>query len=199
HDWREAMLWLLLCVFIDGVDGTFARWWRVKEVLPQVDGKTIDYVIDFATYAIIPAYFFYQAEMVSEAWRLPCTFIILLVSAIYYGIDGMVSDDLYFVGFPVMWNVAILFLFFVFQFPPAGNVAYILLLAILHFVPVKFPYPSRTPDFRIPTIIATVLLIGALMGVLWVYPAREAWLTGLSTAGVVYFTVVSIWATFFKK
>ena len=76
---------------------------------------------------------------------------------------------------------------------------FLIVLAILHFVPVKFPYPSRTPDFRIPTIIATVLLIGALMGVLWVYPAREAWLTGLSTAGVVYFTVVSIWATFFKK
>ncbi len=199
HDWRGAMFWLLLCLFIDGVDGTFARLWRVKEVLPQVDGKTIDYVIDFATYAIIPAYFFYQAEMVSEGWRLPCTFIILLVSAIYYGIDGMVSDDLYFIGFPVMWNVAILFLFFVFQFPPAGNVAYIIFLAILHFVPVKFPYPSQTLDFRWLTVGVTVLLIAALIGILWIYPARQGWLTALAIGGAVYFAAMSIWATWIKK
>ena len=36
---------------LDGIDGTFARMAKVKEVLPHVDGKMIDYVIDFFTYA----------------------------------------------------------------------------------------------------------------------------------------------------
>lgn len=195
HDWSAAMLWLMLCLFIDGVDGTFARMWRVKEVLPQVDGKMIDYVIDFATYAIIPAYFFYQAEMVWEEWRLPCTFIILMVSALYYGLDGMVSDDLYFVGFPVLWNIAILFLFFIFEFPPAGNVAYIIALAILHFVPIKFPYPSRTVRFRWLTLTVTVLLIGSIIGILLLYPERHLGLQGVCILSAIYFGVVGVWAT----
>lgn len=199
HDWSSAMLWLVLCQFIDGIDGTFARIWKVKEVLPHVDGKMIDYVIDFATYAIIPAYFFYQAEMVWEAWRLPCTFLILLVSAIYYGIDGMVSDDYYFIGFPVMWNIAVLFMFFVFQFPPAGNVAFIVFLAVLHFVPIKFPYPSRALHFRWPTIIVTVVLIASMIGVLLVYPERNSILTWICILSAVYFGALGVWATWIKK
>ncbi len=199
HDWSGAMLWLLLCLFIDGIDGTFARLWNVKEVLPHVDGKMIDYVIDFATYAIIPAYFFYQAEMVWEEWRLPCTFLILMVSALYYGLDGMVSDDLYFIGFPVMWNIAILFLFFILDFPPAGNVAYIVILAILHFVPIKFPYPSRATSYRWLTIGVTVLLIASLVVLLLQYPERNEILRWVAILSAIYFGWIGIWATWIKK
>ena len=59
-DWRTAMLWLIAALIIDGLDGTFARLAKVKKVIPYMDGTTMDYVIDFATYAIIPAYMFYQ-------------------------------------------------------------------------------------------------------------------------------------------
>ena len=41
EDWRGAMLWLFLALFIDAIDGTFARWCKVKEVLPGMDGKMI--------------------------------------------------------------------------------------------------------------------------------------------------------------
>ncbi|MEM9820270.1 MAG: CDP-alcohol phosphatidyltransferase family protein, partial [Bacteroidota bacterium] len=50
QNWREAMLWLVLCLVIDGLDGSLARVFKVGEVLPYMNGKTIDYVIDFATY-----------------------------------------------------------------------------------------------------------------------------------------------------
>ena len=124
-DWRAAMGWLIVCQFIDGVDGALARKFRVKEVLPNINGTTIDYVIDFATYAIIPAYFFYSAELVNYAWVLPLAFLILLVSAIYYGKEGMVSDDYYFIGFPVMWNVVVFYLVFIFEAPHWFNAAII--------------------------------------------------------------------------
>ena len=63
-DYRAAMLWMLATLVIDGVDGTFARMARVGEVLPEVSGKTIDYVIDFFTYCILPAY--------RSTWLLRC-------------------------------------------------------------------------------------------------------------------------------
>ena len=90
EDWRTAMLWLFLALFIDGVDGTFARLFRVQEVLPGMDGKTIDYVVDFITYALIPAYFFFMADLVPGVWGLFMSFLMLLVAAIYYGKTGMV-------------------------------------------------------------------------------------------------------------
>ena len=197
--WREAMLWLLVCLVIDGVDGTFARLFKVKEVLPHMDGKTIDYVIDFATYAIIPAYFFHQAELVNEDWALPCTAIILLVSAIYYGKDGMVSNDMYFVGFPVLWNMVVFFMFFVFNFSSTGNVILIITFAILHFVPIKFVYPSQGQRFKKLTIFNTVIFIAASVATLYIYPKKNFWLSSSVIATGVYYGLMAIYNTWIEE
>ncbi|MFK7807812.1 MAG: phosphatidylcholine/phosphatidylserine synthase [Saprospiraceae bacterium] len=194
-DWPQAMLWLLLCLFIDGVDGTFARLFRVKEVLPHVDGKTIDYVIDFATYAIIPAYFFYMAEVVDEFWRLPCVVIILLVSALYYGKDGMVSSDNYFIGFPVMWNMVVFFMVFIFPQIPLLQTAMVFIFAILHFVPIKFVYPSQNSRFMKTTIAVTaVFFITVLLSVFY-YPLVPIWVKGLAYGTVGYYAGMAIYMT----
>ena len=64
-DFRSAMLWMFVSLVIDGVDGTFARFFQVSRVLPQMSGKTMDYVIDFTTYGVIPAYFFFSSAVTS--------------------------------------------------------------------------------------------------------------------------------------
>ncbi|MEM9916634.1 MAG: phosphatidylcholine synthase [Bacteroidota bacterium] len=198
-DWRSAMIWLMVCLLVDGIDGTFARMFRVREVLPKVDGKTIDYVIDFATYAIIPAYFFYQAQLVPEAWRLICTFCILLVSALYYGKEGMVSEDMHFVGFPVLWNMVVFYQVFIFQISEMGHVAIVFIFAILHFVPLKFAYPSQMSRHRILTIVLTVLLIVDLLAILYIYPERNFWLSKLAVITAWAFGIMAIYDTWFEK
>ena len=197
HDWREAMLWLVVCQLVDGIDGTFARLFKVKEVLPFMDGKSIDYVIDFATYAIIPAYFIYQVELVSGHWNLACTFIILLVSAIYYGKDGMVSDDMCFVGFPVMWNLVAFYLVFVFHLPEWGNAVTILFFAILHFVPVKFPYPSRSLRGRKLLLVVAGIGIVAGLWLIWIYPEENEVLRWITIIGIAFYGLISLRETFF--
>ena len=198
QDWRQAMLWLVLCLIIDELDGSLARVFRVKEVLPYMDGKTIDYVIDFATYAIIPAYFFYEAHLVSEAWRLPCTAIILLVSALYYGKQGMVTDDLYFLGFPVLWNMVVFYLLFVFPFESTGNVVLVFFFAILHFLPIKFVYPSQGRRFRRLSIGVTIVFIATLAAILWFYPQRIFWLTLLAYLTAGYYALMAIYNTWIE-
>lgn len=198
HDWQEAMAWLVLCQIIDGVDGALARAFSVKEVLPYMDGQTIDYVIDFATYAIIPAFLFYEAELVTETWRLPCTALILLVSALYYGKKGMVSEDKYFVGFPVMWNMVIFYLIFVAQCSALLNGILIVFFAILHFVPIKFVYPSRGTRFSIPTIIVTLIFIATLISLVWYYPQRPLSLIVLAWSTLAYYTVMAVYNTWWE-
>lgn len=199
QDWRVATFWMLLTLVIDGVDGTFARMANVKEVLPGIDGKTIDYVIDFCTYAIIPTYFFYQSGLVEDQYAIPVSVLILLVSSIYYGRDGMVSDDFYFIGFPVMWNMVILLMFFVFQFSSSVNIALIIFFSIIHFVPIKFVYPSRAPRLQKLTISATVVLLASLIAVVFIYPATQFWLNALVWAAILYFAALAFYDTYIHK
>lgn len=195
-NWRAAMAWLFAALLIDGIDGTLARKFKVAEALPQVDGKTIDYVVDFANYAIIPAYFFYMAELVSPAWNLPLTFVILLVSAVYYGKAGMVSADYYFVGFPVMWNMVVFFLIFIFSFGHFGNALIIIFFAALHFVPLKFAYPSRATRFKTLTMVFTVIILLAMITAVWLYPLVPLWLKFTACACLVYFGGLALLDTF---
>lgn len=195
-NWRAAMAWLLVALFIDGIDGTFARRFKVEEVLPNINGKTIDYIIDFATYAIIPAYFFYMAELVDPAWNLPLTFLILLVSAIYYGKEGMVSEDYYFIGFPVMWNVVVFFLLFIFYLSELGNAAIIVIFSIMHFLPIKFAYPSRATRLQTLTIIFTIIILLAMILAVWFYPNVPIWLKWTAVGSLTYFGLLAVVDTF---
>ena len=195
-NWRAAMAWLFVALLIDGIDGTFARMFKVEKVLPNMDGKIIDYVIDFATYAIIPAYFFYMAELVDPAWNLPLTYLILLVSAIYYGKEGMVSDDYYFMGFPVMWNVVIFYLIFIFSLNELGNAAIIIIFAIMHFLPIKFAYPSRATNLKTLTLIFTAIILLTMILAVWFYPNVPAWLKWISIASLAYFGLLAVVDTF---
>ncbi len=197
-NWRVAMAWLLVALLIDGIDGTLARKFKVAEVLPNISGKTIDNVIDFASYAIIPGYFFYMAELVDPGWNLPLTFLILLVSAIYYGKEGMVSDDYYFIGFPVMWNIVIFYLVFVFSLSLWGNAAIIIVFAILHFLPIKFAYPSRATRLRVLTIIFTALILLVMPIIVWLYPNVPGWLEWIAIGNLAYFGGLAVVDTFRK-
>ena len=199
HDWHTALLWLIVCFIIDGLDGTFARWANVKEVLPDWDGKTIDYVIDFCAYAVVPAYFMYEAPMFGDAWRLPIVAIVLLTSAMYYGKMGMVSSDNYFIGFPVLWNFVIFYQFFIFQLGETANIISTLLLCVLHFVPIKMPYPSQSMGYRWLHMTALAVTGAVYVVVLYTYPLVNPVLKWLSVAFLVYIAIWTGLATSTKK
>ena len=193
-DYRACMFWMLATLVIDGIDGTFARMARVKEVLPRVDGKTIDYVIDFFTYAILPAYLFYVAVDTPYWPRLLSCFAMLLSAAIYYGLEGMVSaDGRHFVGFPVLWNMVVfVFIFVVPELGPGPVHVIVILLAILHFVPILVPYPSRGGRWWAATLTAVVVFVGSAVACVWFYPGVPGWAKWLNLASIAYLVLVTV-------
>ncbi|MBK7408844.1 MAG: CDP-alcohol phosphatidyltransferase family protein [Saprospirales bacterium] len=193
---REATLWLVASQLIDGFDGTLARWVNVEKVLPHMSGKTIDMVIDFANYALIPAYFLYESGLLAAPYHGLAAGLILLVSALYYGKDGMVSEDYHFVGFPVMWNLVVFFLYFVLHLSPTANFLLVVFFAILHFVPIKFAYPSRAGQLRWPTLPLGVIWICLAAAILWIYPETSSWLNGAVLLVLGYFGVLAVKDTF---
>ncbi len=192
-NYREAMAWMLLTLIIDGIDGTFARLARVQEVLPRVSGKQIDYVIDFFTYAILPAYFFYMATELAELPRLLCAFAMLLSAAIYYGLEGMVSaDGRHFVGFPVLWNMVVYLLVFVLpELPDWATVSLVMAFAVLHFVPILFAYPSRGGRWWGFTIAATLIFVLAAVMNVYLYPEPSPFWRGMCLFSTAYYAILA--------
>ena len=194
RDFQMAMFWMLVALIIDGIDGTFARMVKVQEVLPGVSGKTIDYVIDFFTYAILPAYLFYVAVPLEPTLKMVGVSAILLSSALYYGIEDMVSEDgKHFVGFPVLWNIVLYFYIFLLPDLSAGlTLGLTLFLAILHFVPIYVPYPSRGGRFFVLTLVFTLIFISSAFLNVWHYPAEHQLGKWLGFATMAYFVGITI-------
>lgn len=196
NDFRTAMWLLFLCLFIDGIDGTFARIFNVSEALPWIDGKTIDEVVDFVTYAFVPTFMMFKAEVFSETMMPVAVSLTLLTSAFYYGKKGMVSSDLHFVGFPVLWNFVAFYLVFLSRENLQFNFGVILFFSVLHFIPMKFAYPSRSTILFYPTLIVALVNLVTCAGILYLHPNVPGWLVILSLTTVAYFGVLAVWVTY---
>jgi phosphatidylcholine synthase len=165
-EWRLALLWLLAALAVDGVDGTLARWARVKEHVPRIDGEAFDLIVDYLNYVFVPAIFICRAGLVPEALALPLAAAILLSSVYVFVRRDMKTKDNYFRGFPALWNVVALYLFVAQPGPAAGAVA-VAALAVMSFAPIRFVHPFRVREFQPLLLISAVLWTAATLALLW--------------------------------
>jgi phosphatidylcholine synthase len=208
NDPFTAFVWLGVALFVDGVDGSLARKARVTEYTPNFDGASLDLVIDYFTYVAVPALMVYWFNMVpldlffsGSTWSLICAVIIMAVSCYTFANVGMKSSDYYFVGFPAIWNVVVLY-FYLFGSGAIVNLVTILVLAVLTFVPIKFVHPLRVTLWRKITIPMTVLWAAMTLSLILskkfpenfgVVERVEQWVFGLTS---LYFAWISLWRTF---
>lgn len=197
--WSRAMAWLVVCFFVDGTDGLLAKRARVWEVLPNINGKDIDHVIDFLTYAFVPAYFIYRSDLVLPNLAFAMTCYVILVSAIYYGRQGMVSEKNQFSGFPVLWNLVVFYCFFVFGAGQVINTFLVLVFGMLHFAPIEISYPSKNITRQKTPVFVGFSMLLVLLAILFYYPTRNATLITLAYFGFAYFIFLSIKFTWFFK
>ena len=163
HRFIDMFWWLGLALLVDGIDGPIARKVRVKEVLPNWSGDTLDNIIDYVTYVLLPAFALYQSGMIGEPWSFVAAGIIVVSSAIYYADMGMKTDEYFFSGFPVVWNMVI-FTFFVIK--PSETVAFVIVVgsALLSFFPIWFLHPVRVKRLR-PLNLAVFIIWAMLSGI----------------------------------
>jgi phosphatidylcholine synthase len=169
RDYRTAFFWLALQVFVDATDGMLARAARVSERLPWFNGAKLDDIVDYLTFVFVPALIVWRAGLVPDAWRLPATSALLLSSAYGFNRDDAKTADHFFTGFPSYWNIVVFYLM-VAGFGPVANLALLLALAALVFVPIRFIYPSRTPIWRLPMNLLGAAWGAAMLAMLWRYP-----------------------------
>jgi phosphatidylcholine synthase len=105
------------------------------------------------------------------------------------------TSDLFFLGFPSYWNI-VAFYAYVLQAPPWVNAFAIMLLSILVFVPIKYIYPSRSPQFRGLTNTLGILWGLALLAIIYLLPQPPRSLIFVSLVFPAYYTMLSLWLAF---
>jgi len=156
NDLVSAFLWLGLALLIDGIDGSLARKVNVTDNTPNIDGSTLDNVIDYLNYVIIPALMVYWFQLVPIGWEVVLPAGMFAVSLYTFANLNMKTSDYYFSGFPAVWNIVVLY-FYILGTNLWVNFIVIIALFILTFVPVKFVHPLRVKKLRNITIFATIL------------------------------------------
>jgi len=121
----QAAVLMIVALAIDSVDGTLARAVRVGEVLPGIDGRRLDDIVDYLNYVIVPIVFLVAAGYLGP-WiaALP-----ILASAYGFSQQDAKTDDDFFLGFPSYWNVIALYVWL-------------------------YVYPSKMPVLRSATNVA---------------------------------------------
>ena len=150
-----AFLFLGLTLIIDGADGALARAVNVKKHTPNIDGQSLDYVIDYVTYALIPTIMIWQWDLVPLGWKTVSCAAILMASTFTFANVGMKTNDGYFVGFPALWNLVVLYLL-LFGLESIISLVIIGACLVLTFVPTAYVHPFRVRQFMPITIIVLV-------------------------------------------
>jgi phosphatidylcholine synthase len=152
-DLRAAALWMLAAMAVDSVDGTLARAVGVRRVLPGIDGRRLDDVVDFFNYVLVPAVFLVAGGyLVHAAWAaLP-----VLASAYGFSHEKAKTDDGFFLGFPSYWNVIGIFAWLLEVSAPTCT-AFVALFSVLVFVPLKYVYPSYLRVLKRTTAVLTAI------------------------------------------
>ena len=154
----QAFMFLGIALIIDIIDGTLARKYKTEINFPNIDGKTLDTIIDYINYIFIPCIMLYTFEYLPQSFTVIIPIIILCISLYSYVNSKLIDIQFSFVGFPSIWNVVLLYLE-ILSFNQLINLLIILSFIFLKFVPFKVFHPMRYHKFKKTNV---VLLFGTL-------------------------------------
>lgn len=185
RNWQAVFLLLGAAMIVDGIDGPLARRLRVAERLPWFHGASLDLVVDYATYVLVPALVIAMSGLLSQPSAAVAAVVVAIVGALYFGDTRMKTAEAAFRGFPAVWNVVV-FQLMVYRLPELPTLLIIAACAVVSFTPLEFVHPLRVRRLRPLTI---------LMAVAWSALALLAVATDLRPGplAVVAFAAVSLY------
>jgi len=191
RDFRASFLAMGVATIIDSSDGPLARLLMVKTRVPSFDGALLDNIVDYLTYTVAPVFLMLEAGIVpGSRWGLGLACFIVLASVYGFCRTQAKTDDNYFLGFPNYWNLVAFYLFCL----GAGavfNVAVLLLLAVMVFMPLKFIYPNRTVPLRPVTLTLGIIWAFVTVAAVLMIPAVNPIMLWAGLSFIVYYFIAS--------
>ncbi|NTW12669.1 MAG: hypothetical protein HGA30_05090 [Anaerolineales bacterium] len=192
-NYRLAILYIIVAMFVDGFDGILARWLDVKSYATWIDGGLMDNIIDYLNYVVVASLLLIRVpDLMPQGLEMVAAVSILLTSAFQFSqVEAKTDEDSYFFkGFPSVWNFLVVYMMLL-GLNPWINFAALVICNILIFVPVKYLYPTRNNRLRRLTLVVTYLY--GVLGVwgLLQYPDVPSWVAPVSFIYVVYYAAMS--------
>jgi phosphatidylcholine synthase len=192
-DPRMVFIWLTIAVLIDATDGPLARRVQVKKVLPHMQGRTIDDIVDYLTFTFIPMLLIVRMEWVPQPALLYVA-PALMTSLLGFANTGAKDEEAgFFLGFPSYWNIVAFYLGIAAAHGLQWlNAIVVLVLAALTVAPVAFIYPNLAPRrWKAAIMIGALVWLGMIAAMLPRYPHPPMWMVWASLIYPVFYTVVS--------
>ena len=192
-DPRVVFLLFAAAVIVDASDGPLARRWEVKRWAANIDGRTIDDIVDYLTFTFLPLLLIWRMGWLPDPaalWVIPA----LLASLFGFANTGAKDEEGgFFLGFPSYWNVVALYVGIWYEmYGPWLNAAILLALAALTLVPIGFLYPNLAPHpWRTPVLVGAALWLALMIWMVYLFPLVPGWLMWLSLVYPVFYTVLS--------
>ena len=154
----QTFMFLGVALIIDIIDGTLARKYKIDVIFPNIDGKTLDTIIDYINYILIPCIMLYKFNYLPQNFSLIIPIVILCISLYSYINIKLIDASFSYLGFPSIWNIILLYLE-ILSFNKWINLLIIIFFVFLKFVPFKVLHPMRFPKLKKTNI---ALLFGTI-------------------------------------
>jgi phosphatidylcholine synthase len=188
-DPRKVFALFALATLVDATDGFLARRWDVKRTAPEIDGRTIDDIVDYITFTFLPLFLIFRMDWAPQPvifWIAPA-----LVASLFGFANRGAKDEGggFFRGFPSYWNVVA---FYAGLLPVLVSGVMIVALAVLTVLPVRFIYPTLAPrPWRMPLLVGAFAWLAFMLWTLPGYPDVEPWMLGLSLSYPLLYALLS--------
>jgi len=192
-DPRIVFYCLLVTTLIDTLDGPLARRLNVKRYAPSIDGRTIDDLLDYLTFAFIPLMLVWRMDWLPVGTG-PTVIIAMGASLLGFAhVEAKDEQRGMFRGFPSYWNAYAFYAgIFSTMISPWLSAVMLWTLTLLTVSPVWSIYPNLAPKIWRRSIIAGTAIWAAIMfAILWHYPTPPIWMLLLSLVHPLYYLYAS--------
>ena len=201
--WHAALLWLIVCQILDGLDGPIARRFDVTIHAPLIDGHILDLVVDYVTCVLVPVALLARLELLPEHYETLAAGAIILSSALWFARTDQETEDHWFNGFPAVWNLVVP-TFLIFGSSSKVVIVVSLILCATQLTNFKIPHLVRVVEFRKITLPLTVIYLADLTFLSWQYSDKTGSHPSIIEKYILlgfplYIAGLSIWRTWFKK
>lgn len=201
--WRDALLWLIFCQVLDGLDGPIARRIDIKFFAPKIDGHILDLVVDYITCVLVPIALLIQLGLLPKGFQTLIAGAIFLSSALWFARTDLETDDHWFNGFPAVWNLAVP-TFLIMDMSSRTVLIVSTILCISQLTNFKMPHLVRVVKLRWLTLPLAVIYLVNLAILSWDFKPLAVkhydTLEYIILMGFpAYLFLISAWRTWFPK
>lgn len=193
---RRALLWLVVCQILDGIDGPIARRLEVHISAPHFDGHILDLVVDYVTCVVVPTMLLVKLDLAPKTVSGAIAGAILISSALWFARVDQETDDAWFRGFPAMWNIVIPS-FIILDSSQTAVVVICLVCCLLQLTNVEFPHVVRARHLRRFTVVMAAIYFSALTALSASFPTGSKVLEWILLVAPLYLALIVTWRMLF--